>query len=85
MQEVDGVTQGAETASTPVGRSVRVGHLSVLALGHGVNDGLANAIAPIWPMVRQQFGLTMSGIGLITFWWGLTTNFSQRLFLGCTN
>jgi FSR family fosmidomycin resistance protein-like MFS transporter len=80
MQEVDGVTQGAETASTPVGRSVRVGHLSVLALGHGVNDGLANAIAPIWPMVRQQFGLTMSGIGLITFWWGLTTNFSQPLF-----
>ncbi|MCE5219084.1 MFS transporter [bacterium] len=80
MQEVDEVTQGAETPSAPQGRSVRVGHLSVLALGHGVNDGLANAIAPIWPMVRQQFGLTMSGIGLITFWWGLTTNFSQPLF-----
>jgi len=62
------------------GRRGRVGQLLGLALGHALNDGYVNFIAPLWPQIRERFALSMTDIGAITFWWGLTTNFGQPIF-----
>jgi FSR family fosmidomycin resistance protein-like MFS transporter len=54
--------------------------LALLSLGHATNDGYVNFIAPLWPVVKAQYGLTNADIGSITFLWGLTTNFGQPVF-----
>lgn len=49
-------------------------------MGHALNDAYVNFIAPLWPQIKAKFILTNSDIGMITFWWGLTTNFGQPIF-----
>lgn len=69
-----------EPQAPPLERNARLGQLAGLSLGHTLNDGYVNFVAPLWPQVRQTFGLSNSGIGTIIFWWGLTTNFGQPIF-----
>ena len=58
-------------------RQARLTQLLALAFGHALNDGYVNFIAPLWPQVKAVFALNNSQIGVITLWWGLTTNFGQ--------
>jgi FSR family fosmidomycin resistance protein-like MFS transporter len=48
-----------------------------LSFGHALNDGYVNFIAPLWPQVKATFGLSNADVGLITLYWGITTNFGQ--------
>lgn len=61
-------------------RRRRMVQLALLSLGHAANDGYINFIAPLWPVVKAQFGLTNTAIGNITFLWGIVTNFGQPVF-----
>jgi FSR family fosmidomycin resistance protein-like MFS transporter len=79
MSDTEHAAAPAET-TPPAARSQRAAQLALLSLGHAVNDGYANVIAPLWPVVKAQYGLTNAAIGNITFLWGLTTNFGQPIF-----
>jgi FSR family fosmidomycin resistance protein-like MFS transporter len=64
----------------PNSRPARRWRLLALSLGHGIGDGYVNFIPPLWPAIRDTFGLTNTGIGQIATVFGLVTNFSQPLF-----
>jgi len=61
-------------------RSARSIQLFGLSLGHALNDGYVNFIAPLGPRVEALFSLSHTDFGLITFVWGLFTNFGQPVF-----
>ena len=61
-------------------RASRTVQLLGLSLGHALNDAYVNFIVPLGPQIEARFALSHSGFGLITFLWGLSTNFGQPVF-----
>lgn len=77
--DFEATTTGAQTGAR-LERRTRLIQLLGLSVGHALNDAYVNFIAPLWPHIKRQFSLSDYDIGLITLFWGLTTNFGQPVF-----
>ena len=70
-----------DTASSPKPAvSLRLGRLLACTFGHGLSDGYANFVPPLWFTVQQMFSLSDPALGLVSQVLGITTNFAQPVF-----
>ena len=59
---------------------LRLGRLLACTFGHGLSDGYANFVPPLWFTVQRVFGLSDPALGLVSQVLGITTNFAQPVF-----
>jgi FSR family fosmidomycin resistance protein-like MFS transporter len=70
----------AEQPPDAPNHALKIAPLAALVLGHAVSDACINFVPPMWPVFQERYGLSTAGVGLLTAFVSLTTNFGQPLF-----
>jgi len=56
------------------------GRLAACTFAHALGDAFANFVPPLWATVQALFGLSGTGLGLVSLFLSITTNFGQPVF-----
>ncbi len=73
------MTLGASPPKRDVAAGATVGILLAISVSHMLNDMMQSLAPALYPVFRQQLGLTFFETGLITFTFQLTASLLQPL------
>ena len=79
MSTLPSLSSDAPVLTTSASRGPVLGILFSLSLSHGLNDAIQSLIPAIYPLVKTEFGLNFTQIGLITLTFYLTASLLQPL------
>lgn len=66
-------------AAIPAGTETAMAVLLAISLSHGLNDVIQSLLPALYPLLKQEFSLDFSQIGLITLTFQLTASLLQPM------